>query len=119
MAAPSVEIENCDDLKNVTCGIALHNERAQRVIFFHTLYHSGFTFNGSKTAKLTCTVPSLPLVPDSYYVELVMSDGYQFIERVERVDRLDVVFANTLGTGKIPGRGQGYFVQPCEWKHEG
>ena len=33
--------------------------------------------------------------------------------------RLDVVFANTLGTGKIPGRGQGYFVQPCEWKHEG
>jgi len=114
-----VEIENCEDLKNVTCGIALHNERAQRVIFFHTLYHGGFTFNGSKTAKLTCTVPSLPLVPDSYYVELVMSDGYQFIERVERVERLDVVFANTLGTGKIPGRGQGYFVQPCEWKHEG
>jgi lipopolysaccharide transport system ATP-binding protein len=114
-----VEIENCDDLKNVTCGIALHNERAQRVIFFHTLYHSGFTFAGSKKARLTCTVPSLPLVPDSYYVELVMSDGYQFIEKVERVDRLDVVFSNVLGTGKIPGRGQGYFVQPCEWKHEG
>ena len=37
---------------------------------------------------------------------------------VERVERLDVVFANTLGTGKIPGRGQGFFVQPCEWKHE-
>ena len=57
-------------------------------------------------------------MPDSYYVELVMSDGYQFIERVERVERLDVVFANTLGTGKIPSRGQGFFVQPCEWKHE-
>jgi lipopolysaccharide transport system ATP-binding protein len=114
-----VEIENCEDLKNVTCGIALHNERAQRVIFFHTLYHGGFTFNGGKSAKLTCHVPSLPLVPDSYHVELVMADGYQFIERVERVDRLDVVFANTLGTGKIPGRGQGFFVQPCEWKHEG
>ena len=114
-----IEIENCEDLKNVTCGIALHNERAQRVIFFHTLYHSGFTIAGSKTAKLTCTVPSLPLVPDSYYVELVMSDGYQFIEKVERVERLDVVFANTLKTGKIPGRGQGYFVLPCDWKHEG
>ena len=33
-------------------------------------------------------------------VELVMSDGYQFIEKVERVDRLDVVFANTLGNGR-------------------
>jgi lipopolysaccharide transport system ATP-binding protein len=114
-----VEIENCDDLKNVTCGIALHNERAQRVLFFHTLYHSGFSFAGSKKATLTCTVPDLPLVPDSYWVELVMADGYQFIERIERVDRLDVVFANSLGTGKIPGRGQGYFVLPCEWKHEG
>jgi lipopolysaccharide transport system ATP-binding protein len=114
-----VDIENCEDLKNVTCGIALHNERAQRVIFFHTLYHGGFTFAGAKHKKLICTVPALSLVPDSYYVELVMSDGYQFIEKVERVDRLDVVFANTLGTGKIPSRGQGYFVQPCEWKHEG
>ena len=64
-------------------------------------------------------MPSLPLVPDSYYVELVMSDGYQFIEKVERVDRLDVVFANSLNTGKIPSRGQGFFVMPCDWKHEG
>jgi lipopolysaccharide transport system ATP-binding protein len=114
-----VEIENCEDLKNVTCGIALHNERAQRVVFFHTLYHSNFSFAGSKKATLTCTVPSLPLVADSYYVELAMSDGYQFIEKVERVDRLDVVFANTLGTGKIPTRGQGYFVLPCQWQHAG
>jgi hypothetical protein len=111
-----IDIENCEDVKNVACGVALHNERAQRVIFFHTLFHGGFMFAGAKRKKLICTVPSLPLVPDSYYVELVMSDGYQFIEKVERVDRLDVVFANTLGTGKIPGRGQGFFVTPCEWK---
>ena len=114
-----VEIEDCEDLKNVTCGIALHNERAQRILFFHTLYHSGFTFAGSKKAVLRCHVPSLPLVPDSYYVELVMSDGYQFIEKVERVERLTVVFADLLGTGKIPNRSQGYFVLPCEWKHAG
>ena len=57
-------------------------------------------------------------MPDSYFVELVMADGYQFIERVERVERLDVVFANILGTDRTPKRGQGYFVTPCEWKHE-
>jgi len=113
-----IDIENCDDLKNVTCAIALHNERAQRVVFFHTLYHGGFSFPGAKRKKLVCRVPELPLVPDSYYVELVMSDGYQFIEKVERVDRLDVVYANSLGTGKIPSRGQGYLVLPCEWKAE-
>jgi len=114
-----VEIENCADLKNVTCGIALHNERAQRVIMFHTLYHSGFSFAGSKKGRLICHVPSLPLVPDGYFVELVMSDGYRFIEKIERVERLNVVFANTLGTGKLPSRGQGYFIAPCDWKHEG
>ena len=111
-----IEIENCDDLKNVTCAIALHNERAQRVVFFHTQYHSGFSFPGAKHKKLICHVPNLPLVPDAYWVELVMSDGYQFIEKVERVDRLDVIYANALGTGKIPARGQGFLVLPCEWK---
>jgi hypothetical protein len=113
-----IELENCEDLHNITCGIALQNDRGQRVIFFHTLYHSGFTFDGSKKATLHCHVPSLALVPDSYYVELVLSDGYQFIEKIDRVDRLDVVFANALGTGKIPVRNQGYFVAPAEWKHE-
>jgi lipopolysaccharide transport system ATP-binding protein len=113
-----IEVENCEDLANVTCGVALHNERGQRIVFFHTLYHSNFSFPGSKKARLSCTVPNLPLVPDSYYVELVMSDGYQFIEKVERVERLDVVFADVLKTERIPKRGQGYFVLPCNWKHE-
>ena len=113
-----VDIENCADLKNVNCGIALHNERQQRVAFFHTQYHSGFSFAGGKKKRLTCHVPHLPLVPDSYWIELVMSDGYQFIEKVEQVDRLDVVYANTLGTGKIPTRGQGVVVLPAEFKLE-
>ncbi len=88
------------------------------MIFFHTQCHSGVTFPGAKKAKLTCHVPSLPLVPDSYYVELVLSDGYQFIEKIERVDRLDVVYADLFGTERIPKRGQGYFIIPCQWKHE-
>ena len=37
---------------------------------------------------------------------------------VERVERLDVVFADVLKTERIPKRGQGYFVLPCNWKHE-
>ncbi len=113
-----IDLENCDDLKNLTCGIALQNERGQRVIFFHTQYHANITFPGCKNAKLVCTVPALPLVPDSYYVELVLSDGYQLIEKIERVDRLDVVYDDILGTENIPKRGQGYFIVPCGWKHE-
>jgi len=113
-----VEAENFEDLNNLTCGIALHNERGHRVLFLHTLYHSGFSVAGSRRARFTCDVPALPLVPGSYYVELVMADGYQIIEQVERAEKLDVVYANLLGTGKLPKKGQGYFVLPCAWTHE-
>jgi lipopolysaccharide transport system ATP-binding protein len=113
-----VDVENFDDCKNVTCGIALQNSRSQRVAFFHTLYHSGMTLDGKRKAKLVCHVPNLPLVPNTYFIELVMADGYGFIERVERADRLEVVFADVLGTGRIPSHNQGYVVLPAEWKQD-
>jgi lipopolysaccharide transport system ATP-binding protein len=113
-----IEAENFEDVTNVTAGIALHNDRGQRVLMLHTQYQGGLIVSGSKRAKFTCVVPSLPLVPGSYYVELVMADGYQIIEQVERAEKLDVVFANLLGTGKLPKKGQGYFVLPCTWTHE-
>jgi lipopolysaccharide transport system ATP-binding protein len=114
-----IEIENFDDLKNITCGVALQNSRSQRVAFFHTLYHSNMMVDAvTGKSKLICHVPHLPLVPNTYFVELVMADGYGFIERVERADRLDVLFADMLGTGKIPNHNQGYVVAPCDWKQE-
>jgi lipopolysaccharide transport system ATP-binding protein len=115
-----VEIANCEDLSTGgMCGIALTNDRGQRIAFFHTLYQGGFTFKGAGHSKLTCTVPSLPLVPNTYYLELVLADGYGLIEKVERADRLDVVYADVLGTGKIPGNRQGYVVWPSEWEYDG
>ena len=115
-----IEVADCDDLKTgAMCGIAVTNDRGARIAFFHTLYQGGFTFKGSNHAKFTCTVPSLPLTPNGYYIELVMADGYGIIEKVERADRLDVVFADILNTGKIPSSSQGYVVWPAEWDYSG
>ncbi|MGB7161390.1 MAG: ABC transporter ATP-binding protein [Tepidisphaeraceae bacterium] len=113
-----IEAQDFDDLRDATCGIAIHNERGHRVLFFHTRYHSGFTFDGAAKGRFTCRVPNLPLIPGSYYVELVMSDGYGIIEQIERVDRLDVTPANVLGTGMLPKKHQGYFVLPATWTKE-
>ena len=99
--------------------MAISNNRGQRVAFFHTLYHSGFRFQGTDRARLVCTVPSLPLVPAGYHVELVLADENKIIEKVERADRLDVVFADLLGTGKIPNSSQGIMVMPSDWEVEG
>jgi lipopolysaccharide transport system ATP-binding protein len=115
-----IEVADCDDLKTgAMCGIAITNDRGARIAFFHTLYHGGFTFKGSNHARFTCTVPSLPLTPNGYFIELVMADGYGIIEKVERADRLDVVFADVLNTGKIPNNHQGYVVWPAEWEYTG
>ena len=113
-----IEAQDFNDVRDATCGVAIHNERGHRVLFFHTRYHSGFTFDGQSKGRFTCKVPSLPLIPGSYYVELVMADGYGIIEQIERVDRLDVTPANVLGTGMLPKKHQGYFVLPATWTKE-
>lgn len=113
-----VDAENFGDVKNATCGLAVHNDRGQRIAFFHTDYHASLRFDGSRQAKFICKIPSLPLVPGSYYIELVLADERQIIEQIERAERLDIVFSDVLGTGKLPRKNQGYVALPCEWSRE-
>jgi hypothetical protein len=66
---------------------------------------------------MTCEVPSLPLAPASYTIDLVLADGYNVIERVERAARVEVVFSDILGTGKVPNGKQSTVVLPCSWSN--
>jgi len=113
-----VEIENLDDPGELTCAVALFNTKNQRVAVFHSQYNSGMTFRATPDGKkrLICTVPSLPLTPGTYYVELVVADGFQMLERVDRADRLELMFADVLGHGKLPSQRQAAILLPCKWK---
>lgn len=105
-----------DEPGTLTCGLALLNERGQRVVLFHSLYHSEFTFKGAAEMNLTCDVPQLPLTPGKYTVELVLADGHgRIIERVEHAGEVDVVFRDLLGTGKLPNYNQSTVVLPAQW----
>jgi lipopolysaccharide transport system ATP-binding protein len=110
-----VQAEGFEDLRELTCGVALHNDRGQRVLLLHSQYHSQIMFDGMRQARFVCHVPALPLVPSRYFVELVMADQRQFIEKVERADWIDVIHSDYLGTGHMLKKGQGYLVLPCEW----
>jgi len=35
---------------------------------------------------------------------------------VERADRIDVVYRDVFGTGRVPNPSQGYMVLPCQWE---
>lgn len=111
-----IEVRDCEDLTDATAGVVIVNNRGQRLAMFHTYYQSRLRFRGSKEPQvLQCRIPSLPLVPASYAVELVIAHEDKLVEKVERADRIDVVFRDVFGSGRVPNPSQGYVVLPCEW----
>jgi lipopolysaccharide transport system ATP-binding protein len=103
------------DLKNLVCALVITDERTHRVVLFHTGYHSNLVFDGMDCIYLSCRVPSLPLVPGTYFVDLVLGGNKQIYERVEQAGKFEVVFSDLFGTGQIPNSRQGYFALPCDW----
>ena len=114
-----IELRDCEDLQDATAGVVLNNTRGQRVALFHTFYQSGMRFRGTREPQtLRCSVPSLPLVPATYSVELVLANEDRLIEKVERADKLDVVFRDVFGTGRVPNPSQGFVVLPSDWTRQ-
>jgi len=111
-----VEISDLHEPGEMTCGLALYNERNHRVCLFHTLYNNNMTFRGGAKKILTCEIPSLPLTAGQYHVELVLSDGYHELERVDRADKFQIIYGDVLGTGKIPNHRQCAVILPCQWR---
>jgi lipopolysaccharide transport system ATP-binding protein len=113
-----IQMQDLRDPGDLQCALALYNEKNQRVVLFHTLYQSNMTFRASSDGKkkLICTVPDLPVTPGEYQIELIVSDGYKELERVDRAGKMNVIFADVLGTGKLPLQRQSAVVLPCEWR---
>jgi lipopolysaccharide transport system ATP-binding protein len=113
-----IQLENLKDPGELQCAIALYNEKNQRVVLFHTMYHSNMAFRATADGKkkLICTSPSLPLTTGEYQIELIVSDGFRELERVDRAGKMNVIFADYLGTGKLPLQRQSAVVLPCEWR---
>ena len=110
-----IELRDFSDIVQASCHVALLSERYQRVAVFHTLYQCGLTFNGDSRVTLTCRIPSLPLTPGRYYVELALAGDHRLIERVERAAQVEVLFRDLFGTGMMPKYSQGHIALPCTW----
>jgi lipopolysaccharide transport system ATP-binding protein len=111
-----IGLKDFDEPGLFTCGVALRNRRGQRVAFFHSEYHSGLTMAGAASKMLRCEVPHLPLGTGTYAVELVISDGFKILERVERAADLEIIFSDLLGTGKLPTDLQSSVILPANWQ---
>ena len=112
----SIELANMDDITHGECGVIITNEQGQRVVVLQSRYHAGVSLYGPTTSRVTCTVPELMLVPGTYHVDLNMVNHGRMVEYVERAESFEVVFADVLGTGRLPGQNQGHLVVPCRWR---
>ena len=111
-----LELTNTDFLDDLVCSIVLNNSNNQRVVMFHTLYHSGLSFSNQTDLRLQCSVPSLTLTPGTYTADVgigLRSRG--MLERVERVAELRVYFNDLWGTGHLPNYQQGHVLIQAEW----
>ncbi len=112
-----VEMRDFADPGNFTLGIGLRNRRGHRAALFHTLYHAKMLFKGSDFKRLTCDVPALPIGPGSYDVELILADSHEaVVERVDLAGKLEVIYADLLGTGKLPSSTQTSAILPAQWR---
>ena len=114
-----VGMRDFDQPGNITCGVALLNGRGQRVALFHSEYNAGLVLKGADEKRLRCHVPSLPLAPGTYHVELVAADGFTILERLERAADLEITFSDLLGTGKVPNAVQSTVVLKADWEDLG
>jgi lipopolysaccharide transport system ATP-binding protein len=110
-----VDLENVQDLSRAVVALVITDDRGQRVTMFATHHHGGPLVGATQHMSLICRVPSLPLTPGAYFVDLILSDERQTLERVERAGRLEVIFNDMLGTGRLPTYKQGHVVMPCQW----
>jgi lipopolysaccharide transport system ATP-binding protein len=110
-----VTMVDFDQPGNITAAVAILNGRGQRVALFHSEYNANLVLKGASHKQLRCHVPSLPLAPGTYHVELVAADGFTILERLERAADLEVVYSDLLGTGKVPTAAQSTVVLPAEW----
>ena len=110
-----IELRNFQDTNGLYCGISIKNKLNQRVVIFHMRHHANLILRPTNFAQVSCYVPSLTLVPGNYSVDIIVGDGINVIEKVEQAARIEVIFNDILGTGRIPPGSQGDVVMPCKW----
>ncbi|HOX59479.1 MAG TPA: ABC transporter ATP-binding protein [Candidatus Paceibacterota bacterium] len=113
-----LELRDFTHTNGMACSVAIRNQQNQRVALFDTRYHAGRVLEPQRIAVVSCRVPSLPLVPGAYYVDVILTDGSGVIERLEPAAQMEVVFADVFGSGRLPSSSQGHLALPCSWESD-
>jgi hypothetical protein len=71
----------------------------------------------SREGSITCRIRDLPLMPDTYSIDLFLGDLYQDYDVVYDAITFEVIAADVFGDGKLPGAECGPVFWPASWTY--
>jgi lipopolysaccharide transport system ATP-binding protein len=99
-------------------GLVIKNNYGQPVFGINNRLVPGYQFNDpSPEGSITCHFRGLPLMPDTYSIDLFFGDLYQDHDVVYDAISFEVVAADVFGNGKLPGAECGPIYWPASWTH--
>jgi lipopolysaccharide transport system ATP-binding protein len=99
-------------------GLVVKNNFGAPLFGINNLVTPGYQFDTpSQSGAITCVLRDLPLMPDTYSIDLYFGDGYHDRDVVYDAATFEVVAADVFGSGRLPGAECGSFYWPATWTY--
>jgi lipopolysaccharide transport system ATP-binding protein len=110
-----ITLHNFADLGTIECALVVTSMKGQRVLFLQSMFNSNLSVKGADEVFVRCEIPNLPLLPDTYIVDVMVAQGRSIVEHFEQAMLLDVRPFDIFGNGNIPDSMPGFFALPARW----
>jgi len=106
-------------LPEVGLGILISSSTGQRVVTYHSRYQSAGSWALRGPATVLCRIPRCELIPGLYSIGISVTSGNDEVDRIEDFAVCEVAPRDLYGTGRIPGRQQGFYAPAAQWERGG
>jgi hypothetical protein len=118
--ALSVRVEYCSERQAVcpVLGLVIKNNYGLPIFGINNRLVRGYQFgDASREGAIACHFRGLPLMPDTYSIDLFFGDLYQDYDVVYDAITFEVIAADVFGNGKLPGAECGPIFWPASWTY--
>jgi lipopolysaccharide transport system ATP-binding protein len=99
-------------------GLVIKSNYGQPIFGISNRLVRGYQFEApSHAGTIACHFQNLPLMPDTYSIDLFFGDLYQDYDVVYDAITFDVTAADVFGNGKLPSADSGSIFWPASWTH--
>lgn len=116
----SINVEYRSDRRALcpVLGLIIKNNYGVSLFGINNRIVPGYQFDTpSQSGAISCILRDLPLMPDTYSIDLYFGDAYQDHDVVYDAVTFEVMAADVFGSGKLPGAECGSIFWPATWTY--